>query len=791
MASPMAIINNFPYKWHFIKVPASWWGRDWAEQEFGKKTYKKKHFIGKIVEYDAHKKVWRARFEGEDELYDFNESSLKRFLINQDDGKNRDMHDSDAIKVCDVPLEKSTCEQSGIFVNGRRRVRVEEDLASIVFEDTLQLAQNTCVKVDALIKGKEIASLFEINVDDIEVASLNIPPENNNDKMLGALHMLANQCLSPIPLEKGDGNECVVSRKRGRPKKAKLIEDAFSNGFEDNSDLEFVEVDDNMVEHESNEIRVHKNVDPFQVLEWMGEEGKEIEPPNTFFPFPECPMDSKPLIPSQKRLNAFQLFTSLFPLEVVDSIISETNRYANDVRRAAREKYPTMRRWEGIDRQSFFKFLGLVLAMTIQALPNTEAYWRGDVRGALQYPNFGRKMSLNRFQQIKRFLHLRDNKFRPLDKKTREYRCWQFLELENVLNRTFKECYQVGREVTIDERIIPTRNKRNPIRMYLPMKPHKFGIEVYNLCDSKTAYNYQFFVYDKLPQKEGLGFSMVKKLMNSLPDKGHHLYMDRGFTSFRLLQWLTFNGFGGTGTMVVSKNTKTWPKEYAWLESGAMRGSSKFAYCQKNGLFACCWQDAKPVFVASNVWGMGNVTCKRQVGRDKQTLACPEAISKYNSFKAGCDIFDQMCLGSSYSVEENMQCWKWWHKAFWGLLDAVYTNAYIIFKHWHKDISHHDFLVELQTLLVENVFSQEHLSQTMYAAIDAFSMYGGRHVLVKVAGPSNKHCKLCREQCKHDEDNAPKKWHTKRTKWKCEACNIHLCPDKCFAEYHRNMPYQA
>lgn len=87
-------------------------------------------------------------------------------------------------------------------------------------------------------------------------------------------------------------------------------------------------------------------------------------------------------------MSAFQLFTCLFPLEVNDAIIKETNR-ANDVRVATREKYDSMRKWEGLARQSFFRFLGLVLAMDLQSLPNSLLDKR--YKGSLE-------MSLNRLK---------------------------------------------------------------------------------------------------------------------------------------------------------------------------------------------------------------------------------------------------------------------------------------------------------------------------------------------------------------------------------------------------------
>lgn len=136
-----------------------------------------------------------------------------------------------------------------------------------------------------------------------------------------------------------------------------------------------------------------------------------------------------------------------------------------------------------------------------------------------------------------------------------------------------------------------------------------------------------------------------------------------------------------------------------------------------------------------------------------------------------------------------MVCWKWWHKAFWGLLDAVYTNSYIIFKHWHKDITHHEFLVDLQMMMVDNVYGEEHVTRAVRSVGIHENIMLGNHVLVQRTGPSTHHCVVCLKRW-HEEKKSmlageKPSWRSKRTKFKCEACNKHMCPKGCFAEFHR------
>lgn len=185
---------------------------------------------------------------------------------------------------------------------------------------------------------------------------------------------------------------------------------------------------------------------------------------------------------------------------------------------------------------------------------------------------------------------------------------------------------------------------------------------------------------------------------------------------------------------------------------------------------------------------MRSSTCKRQLGNTQAVVKCPEVIVKYNANKAHCDTFDKMCLAQSYLVEENMSCWKWWHKAFWGSLDGVYTNAYIIYRYWNKDISHHQYLVELQAMLVDNDYDTHYVTRGVSMVGSTPSGIQGQHISVKDTGHSSHHCVVCLEKW-HEEkrshrENTPKKWHAKRTIYKCLACNKHMCVGECFTTYH-------
>lgn len=95
----------------------------------------------------------------------------------------------------------------------------------------------------------------------------------------------------------------------------------------------------------------------------------------------------------------------LFPLDLVDNTIDETNMYAEKERQRCGSLHDSTWRWVPMDRHSFLCFMGVALGMSLHYMPSKRHYWKDDTVGSLQFPNFGEKMSQTTFPQKKRFLH--------------------------------------------------------------------------------------------------------------------------------------------------------------------------------------------------------------------------------------------------------------------------------------------------------------------------------------------------------------------------------------------------
>jgi hypothetical protein len=217
-------------------------------------------------------------------------------------------------------------------------------------------------------------------------------------------------------------------------------------------------------------------------------------------------------------------------------------------------------------------------------------------------------------------------------------------------------------------------------------------------------------------------------------------------------------------------------------------------------------------------------TTGRRSGSAYDQVPCPEAAYVYNQYKDGIDQFDKACLGHSYSVEMEVVSRKWWIRVWLGLLDSAFVNAHILFKEAHANVSRFDFMVTLQTQLVENTQDNMRTSRLVAAlsfivfsplsflSILAFCNFynpsgllhffllllcrsrarGGRldtvsnkdsgnkkHRPVKNEANRRKRCKLCALKCRGGKGGS-----NCTTRWSCKVCKVPLKWPECFNEWH-------
>ena len=97
-------------------------------------------------------------------------------------------------------------------------------------------------------------------------------------------------------------------------------------------------------------------------------------------------------------------------------------------------------------------------------------------------------MSRNRFELLLNCFHFADNQ--NIENGDRLGKI-QFLL--NILTKKYKSIYTAGKDVVIDETLIPWRG-RLKVRHYIPNKAHKYDIKLFNICSIKGfTYNLQIY----------------------------------------------------------------------------------------------------------------------------------------------------------------------------------------------------------------------------------------------------------------------------------------------------------
>ena len=162
---------------------------------------------------------------------------------------------------------------------------------------------------------------------------------------------------------------------------------------------------------------------------------------------------AKALLPASFPSNPrpFDYFSLFFTPDIFKTITTNTNRYANLHRMRVQQE--RAREWSDLLLEELHTFIGAVIYMGIHHEPKIELYWNSDFdMGPLH--SITTHISLNRFQQIKRYCHIscpendeRNNYHLPTNKIW-----WYKLEpLASVIQKSSREYFSPSSKVSIDE----------------------------------------------------------------------------------------------------------------------------------------------------------------------------------------------------------------------------------------------------------------------------------------------------------------------------------------------------
>ncbi|XP_047109581.1 piggyBac transposable element-derived protein 2-like [Schistocerca piceifrons] len=322
--------------------------------------------------------------------------------------------------------------------------------------------------------------------------------------------------------------------------------------------------------------------------------------------------------------------------------------------------------------------------MSIVHVPNTRDYW-GEVTGTHLIKT---TMTVNQYEQIRKFLHFNDNSAMiPRGEKGHD-RLFKIRPIIELMRSRF-QTIPVEECVSVDEQICSTK-ARSYLKQYMPNKPHKYGYKLFVISGiSGYAYDYEIFTGDENePEKrvtgeEDLGASanVVVRLSRILPrNMNHKLYCDNYYTSLPLLVWLHKQGIYSLGTVRRNRVPDCKLPSEAELKKMA-RGASVERVATVDGvdISNVVWKDNKSVMLLSTLAGQQPI---HEAGRyDKKTksritIPCPQIIKLYNKHMGGVDLLDSIMGRHKILVKSR----KWYIRLFYHLLDMGVVNSWLLYR---------------------------------------------------------------------------------------------------------------
>ena len=235
-------------------------------------------------------------------------------------------------------------------------------------------------------------------------------------------------------------------------------------------------------------------------------------------------------LPDASELAYFML---LFTIEMITSLVLETNLYAEQCQ-AARGVRDSA--WQPTTVEEMRAYIAVNILMGFHQLLEIDHYWSSD--DMLGVPGVMKIMAKHRFKKLTQYFHANDNSkaaarggagYDPLHKVR---------PLLSSASSSFARRYRPGKDLSIDEAMIAFKG-RSFMKQYLPAKPIKWGFKVWTIAEAATGYVCGFQVYvgkRAAPSANGLGYDVVMELSEMYQYQRRHLYFDNFFSSIKLLR---------------------------------------------------------------------------------------------------------------------------------------------------------------------------------------------------------------------------------------------------------------
>lgn len=390
--------------------------------------------------------------------------------------------------------------------------------------------------------------------------------------------------------------------------------------------------------------------------------------------------------------SPLDVWNSLFDRNVVDLIVNYTNQKLATVRGSLR---PTteLSNYRDTNAMEMNAYIGLLLLSSITKSNNEkmESLFTKDVTNR---PIFVATLSLVRYKILTSCLRFDDANTREARKATDKSAA--IAQLFAMLLSNFQRSYTPSEYVTIDEMLIPFRG-RCSFKVYMPKKPKKYGVKVMCLCDSKTSYMYNAYIYTGAGS-DGRGLTesqqnflmkptqCVVRLCKPIEHTNRNVTADNYFSSIETVDELNKRELTYVGTM--KKDKLIIPKEFL-PDKQRIAGSSDHAFNGNTTLVSFVPKKNRAVVLISTMHHTADINERNRK---------PEIVCFYNETKCGVDLLDMKCA----IYNSNRKTRRWPLAVFYRMLGVCSVNAYILFLSFRNNpmLKRFEFVKQLSLSLI-------------------------------------------------------------------------------------------
>ena len=248
-------------------------------------------------------------------------------------------------------------------------------------------------------------------------------------------------------------------------------------------------------------------------------------------------------------------------------------------------------------------------------------------------------MSRERFKFLSRYITFDDINTR-IERASQDPKFFKFRTVHDSIKSKCQTAYEPGNHTSIDEELYPFRG-RFKARQYMPKKPAKYGIKIWELVDSQSKYLVNFDVYlgrESDKAQKNVGEKVVLDLSIPLRRTSRNITIDNFFTSKAIAMKLWEFGLTVVGTV---RNNRRELIRNVLPSSKREVYSTEFFFCEYVTLASYVPKKSKCVNILSTQHHDKKIS---EVENDKMK---PDVIFYYNQTMGGCDTFDRLI--SNYS----------------------------------------------------------------------------------------------------------------------------------------------